>query len=79
MVPLSNRYEALEVEPNDTEDDGSSGLEVLLRLSQPMPCIQTASRKEKRWVIVREKAYFGNFSLSELQQFLEVFSLMLVS
>lgn len=48
MVPLRSRYEAREVEPNDIEDDGSSGLEVLLRLSQPMPCIQTASRKEKR-------------------------------
>jgi len=46
-------YNALQVEPND-EDDGSSSWEVLLRLSWPIPCVQTTSMKKKRWVIVIE-------------------------
>ena len=52
QVPSHSRYEALQVEPNKDEDDGSSLLEVLPRLSWPTPCIKTASIKKKRWVIV---------------------------
>ncbi|KAK4818826.1 LOW QUALITY PROTEIN: hypothetical protein QYF61_019863 [Mycteria americana] len=52
QVPLHNRYEALQVEPNNNEDDGSSSLEVLPRLSRTTPCIKTASIKKKRRVIV---------------------------
>ena len=47
QVPLHNRYEALQVEPNNNKDDGSSSLEVLPRLSRPKPCIKTASIKKK--------------------------------
>ncbi|KAK4817820.1 hypothetical protein QYF61_000655 [Mycteria americana] len=47
QVPLHNRYEALQVEPNDDEDDGSSSLEVSLRLSWPMLCVKAASIKKK--------------------------------
>ena len=47
QVPLYNRYEALEVEPNNDEDDGPSRLEVLLRLSWPMSCMKITSIKKK--------------------------------
>ena len=41
QVPLHNRYEALQVVPNNDEDDGSPSLEESPRLSQPTPCIKT--------------------------------------
>lgn len=52
QVPLHNRYEALQVELNDNEDNSSSSIEVLLRLSQPMPRIKTASIKKSKQVVV---------------------------
>ncbi|KAK4826596.1 hypothetical protein QYF61_010358 [Mycteria americana] len=52
QVPLHNRYEAVQVEPNNDEDNGSSSLEVWLRLSRPTPCVKTASIKKKRQVIL---------------------------
>jgi len=52
QVPLHSRYKAVQVEPNNDEDDGSSRLEVSPRLNQPTLCVNTASMKEKRWVIV---------------------------
>lgn len=36
-LALYYRYESLELEGNNDEDDGPSRLEVLPRLSQPMP------------------------------------------
>lgn len=36
------------MEANNNEDDGSSILEVLPRLSQPMPCNKTVSTKKKK-------------------------------
>ena len=48
QMPLHNRYEALQVAPNNNKEDGSSSLEVSLRLSQPTPCVKTASIKKKR-------------------------------
>jgi len=44
-------YEALQEEPNNEEDDGSSMLEVLPRLSCPTLCVKTTSIKEKCWAI----------------------------
>lgn len=49
-MPLHNRYESLQVEPN--RNNGSSILKVLQRLSSSMPHIKTASVKKKGWVIV---------------------------
>jgi len=40
------------VETNNNEDDGSSSLDVLLRLNWPKPGVKTASIKKKRSVIV---------------------------
>lgn len=52
QVPLHNGYEALQVELNDNEDNSSSSMDVLLRLSQPMPCMKTASIKKSKQVVV---------------------------
>lgn len=39
---------ALQMKPNNNEDDDSSSIEVTLRLSQSTPCVKTASIEEKR-------------------------------
>lgn len=49
QVSLYNRYEGLQVEPNNDEDDGPSML-VLSRLSWPMHHIQTTHIKKKKKV-----------------------------
>lgn len=49
QVPLHNRYNGLQVEPNNDKNDGSSRLEASPRLSRPMHCVKTTSiKKEKR-------------------------------
>lgn len=49
QVSSHNSYVALHVKQNNyEEDDGSSGLETLLRLSQPMAFIKTVSTKMKK-------------------------------
>lgn len=40
-------WEALQLEWNNNEDDGPSGLEVSLKLIQPVPCVKIASIKRK--------------------------------
>lgn len=45
--PTQVPHKVLQVELNSDKDEGSSRLEVLLRLTLPMPCIKTASLKEK--------------------------------
>lgn len=40
------------MELNNDQQDGSSSLELLLRLSWPVPCIETTSIRNKRWVII---------------------------
>ena len=52
QVPSQNRYKALQVEPNNNEDDASCSLKVSPRLRQAKPCVKTASIKKKRWVTV---------------------------
>ena len=47
QVPWHSRHKAVQVELNSDKDDGSSRLEVLLRLSLPIPCIKTADIKGK--------------------------------
>lgn len=47
QVPWPSRYEVLQVEPGNNEYNGSSSLEVSLRLNQPMPCIETSFIKQK--------------------------------
>lgn len=48
QVPLYNRYEALKVQANNTEEYGSSGLEMSPRSSRPMPCIKTFPTKKNK-------------------------------
>jgi len=50
QVLLHSMYEALQVEPNNDEHNGSFRLELSLRLSRPVPCVNTISIKEKRRV-----------------------------
>jgi len=48
QVPLGNRSEALQVELNNDEDEGSSRLQELPRLSWPMSYIKTAYIQKKK-------------------------------
>lgn len=62
QVPLHNRCEALQVEINNNKDNGSCDLELSLRLSWAIPCINTASIKKRRQVTV-----IGDFLLRETE------------
>lgn len=48
QVPVHNRYEALQVDLDNTEERGTSGLEVTLRSYQAAPCIKSAPAKKKK-------------------------------
>ena len=45
---LYNRYEGLEVEPNNDQDHNPSRLEMLPRISRPVPHMKPTSIKKKR-------------------------------
>lgn len=52
QVPVHNRYEALHVDLNNTEEHGTSVWKVTPSLRLPLPCIKTVSTKNKRRVII---------------------------
>lgn len=51
---LAHQWKALQLEWNNNEEDAPSGLEVPLKLIQPVPCVKIASMKRKRQVDVIE-------------------------
>lgn len=59
QVPLYNRYEVLEVEPNNDEGDGPSSLEVLPRLSWPVPCIRPLPLRKNGVIFIGDSLMSG--------------------
>lgn len=58
QIPLHNRYEVLQVEPNNNiENNGSAKLEVSQRLSWSTPSIKTSSIRKKSQVVLIEDSF----------------------